>query len=374
MQPTSSAGADEGWLRSSTCRAVDSAGKAAGRAYGLAEAMSRELVRLLSRQAKQQFAGPDPAARTTLDGLAQAFACDQLLQLADRLVTATSWAEFLADVVVPPPASGLPEYTKNCEIDFEPSGPSIDTYFQGRMKDGSPALIHLRLQKWYQPDLDRHLFEQSQKLQRKHRIAPTVIVFLLWPPAEGPGTTGRFEKRNTKGNGKQVFTYHLKRTWEIAPEEVMNSPGTMLLAPLTRGSRERMPEIMQMVKQGLDRCGADAKMRDMVWGAVYWSMGLICDQEEADRALGDLLPLVHQSENYLSAKGHAFLGAYSAAVSEGPAAAARALLLRQATCRFGAGPGVEEALAAITGLMDLERLCQRVLTAHDWPSLLEGMS
>src|SRR5947209_5524027 len=121
-------------MQSSTCRAVEEAGKAAGREYGLAEAKSRELVRLLKRQAKQKFGDAAPAARATLDGLSLAFAVDQLETLADRLVTATSWAEWLADVDVPPPAPGLPEYTKDGEIDLEPSGPSIDTYAKAGLK------------------------------------------------------------------------------------------------------------------------------------------------------------------------------------------------------------------------------------------------
>src|SRR6266446_2234315 len=101
---TSSDGTREGWMQSSTCRAVDEAGKAAGHAYGLAESMSRALARLLNRQAKQKFAGTDPAGRATLDALAQASACNALEELASRLVAASGWAEWLAGVEVPPPA------------------------------------------------------------------------------------------------------------------------------------------------------------------------------------------------------------------------------------------------------------------------------
>src|SRR5439155_21316371 len=105
---------------------------------------------------------------------------------------------------------------------------------------------------------------------------------------------------------RRVFTYTLRRAWELTAEEVTQSPGTMLLAPLTRGSRERMPEIIRLVKQGLDRCRAEGKSREMVWATVYWAMGLVCDLDEAHRALGDMLPVIHQSRNYLSAKGQAF--------------------------------------------------------------------
>lgn len=360
----------QGWRQSSTCRAVEAEGKAAGREFGLAESIARELARLLNCQAKEKFHGADEAGRATLDGLAQAFACDPLRELADRLVTATSWADWLAGVTVPPPAPGLPDYTKDLEIDFEPSGPSIDTYMKVGRKGGGHEYIHLRIQKWYQPNLDRHLFEESKKLERKYGQMPIVVVVLMWPPAEGPGMTGRFEERNAKGKVKRVFTYTIRRAWEMEPEEVTKGIGTMLLAPLTRGAKERMPEIVQMIKKGMDAAKADVKTRSMVWDAVYWSMGLICDLEEAHRALGDLVPFIQNSSNYLSAKGQSFLDAHSAAQSEGPLMAARELVLRQATRRFGEVPGAADAVAAIRSLEDLEALAQRVLTTPDWSAAL----
>jgi hypothetical protein len=357
-------------MQSSTCRAVQEAGAAEGRAYGLAEARARALARLLSRQAKQKFGSADTAGRATLDGLAQAFASDPLEELGERLISASSWAEWLAGVVVPPPAPGLPEHTKDLEIDLEPSGPSIDVHMEVGKIGGGNAIIHLRFQKWYQPDLDRHLFEESRKLERKFGMMPMVFVFLMWPPAEGPGMTGRFELLDANGKVLRLFTYTIRRAWEITPEEVTKQVGTMLLAPLTKDSKQRMPEIVQMVKNGLDRNKADAKTRDMVWETVYWSMGLICDLEEAHRALGDMLPVIHRSRNYLAAKGQAFPDAYSPAQVEGPLLAGRALLLRQATRRFGEIPGAAETLTAITALDELDRLAQRVLTAADWPSVM----
>jgi hypothetical protein len=368
-QSTSSDGRQQGWAQSSTCRHVEETGRAAGREYGQAEATAREQARLLNRQAKRKFGRADPPGRATLDGLAQAFASKQLEELAESLLAAASWEEWLAGVVVPPPAPGLPDYTRDLEFDFEPSGPSIDTHMKVSMKGGGDAIVHLRIQKWYQPDLDRHLAEESRKLERKYGRTPMVVVVLMWPPAEGPGMTGRYEEVDAKGKVKRVFTYTIRRAWEIAPEEVTHSPGTMLLAPLTKGARERMPEIVQMVKKGLEGSKAPAKTREMVWDAVYWSMGLICDLDEAHRALGDVLPHIQQTRNYLSAKGQSFLEAYSAAQTEAPPAAARALVLRQATRRFGESPGAADALAAVTAPQELEGLALRVLTAADWPAL-----
>jgi hypothetical protein len=92
-------------MRSSTCRAVDQAGRTAGRESGLAESTSRTLAFVASRQARQKFGGPDVTGRATLDGLARASAPDLLGELAGRLVDASSWDQWLAGVVVPPPGT-----------------------------------------------------------------------------------------------------------------------------------------------------------------------------------------------------------------------------------------------------------------------------
>jgi hypothetical protein len=144
----------------------------------------------------------------------------------------------------------------------------------------------------------------------------------------------------------------------------------MILAPLTKGAKERMPEIVQMIRKGLDEYKAEPKTREAVWDSVYWSMGLICDLDEAHRALGDMLATIQKSRFHLSAKGQVYLEAYSAGQSEGPATAARGLVLRQATRRFGELPGAADTLATITAMDALEALTQRVLTAADWSSLL----
>jgi hypothetical protein len=365
---TAADGARKGWMQSSTCRAVDQAGRAAGREYGLAEAMARECARLLGRQAKQKFGDADPTGRATLDALAQAFAVSRLQELAESLVTAPSWVDWLAGVVAPPPAPGLPDYTKGLEIDLEPASPSIDIHMRVGKKGGGDEILHIRMQKWYQPGLEQHLSNESRKLERKHGKAPVVMVILLWPPAEGPDMTGRYEERDAGGRVKHVFTYTLRRAWEMEPEEVARSPGTIMLAPLARGARQRLPEVIRMVEKGLGN--ADTRTRELAWGSVYWTMGLICELDEAHRVLGDHLSFIQQSHEYLSAKGHAFLEAYSAAQSNGPPRAARELLLRQARRRFGEISGAADALEAITALDELEALAQRVLTAADWSSLL----
>lgn len=362
-------GEDDGfWSRSSTCRAVEAEGRELGRAYGLAESTSRTLATLLGRQAREKFGASDPAGRATLDGLAQAHAAATLAELGERLVGATGWDDWLAGVAVPPPAPGLPDYTRDLEINLEPTEPSIDSYMRVALRGGDTAVVHIRLQKTYQPNLDRHLFENSLKVERKHGSMPMVCVILMWPPAEGPGTTGRYEERDASGKVTRIFTYTIQRAWQITAEEVMQGPSTMMLAPLTRGASKRMPEIVRMMADRLRETQADAETVEKLWTTAYWHMGQVCDVDEVHRALGDLLPRIQSMPDYLATRGHAFLETYSAAQHEGRLTAARDLVLRQATARFG--PDADAAIASIDEPSEFEAMADRVLTANDWASLL----
>ncbi len=106
--------------------------------------------------------------------------------------------------------------------------------------------------------------------------------------------------------------------------------------------------------------------------AAYWNMGLICDLEEAHRALGEVLHFIQGTKDYQDAKGHAFLEADSAAKQEGRQQAGRDSILRQAMRRFGPMGDAATAIASITEPDDLDALAQRILTAADWASLLAG--
>ena len=68
-----------------------------------------------------------------------------------------------------------------------------------------------------------------------------VAVCLMWPPAEGPGMTGRFEEQDATRKVTRTFTYTIRKAWETTAEEVTQSLGTMLLAPLTMGPGSGCP-------------------------------------------------------------------------------------------------------------------------------------
>lgn len=361
--------AREGWLQSVTCREVELAGRIAGHEYGTAEATARNLATVLARQAKLKFGTADAAGRATLDGLANAFAGDTLFDLGDRLLTANSWAEWLAGVTVPPPAPPLPSYTNQMMVDFEPAEPSTDSYIPQMTLQG-PTLLHTRVQKWYQPDLDKLLYEGSRKKERESGMKVKTKVILMWPPAEGPGMTGVYKERDARGSVIGRFDYEIRRAWLMRPEEAFDQPFTTMVVPMTKGAKGRMPEILRMIDKGLTAMKGEPLFRESVFVTIYWTMGLVWDLEECRDAMDDWLPLVLTSQFYRNAKGAAFLRMYSRAIEDGRRRARQELIVRQATIRFGPNAAAAASVTAQTEPAVLDELANRVLTAADWAALV----
>jgi hypothetical protein len=361
--------APRGWQLSSTVRACEAAGRTAGQEYGRAATRAATLARLLRRQARRRFGGENDAGYALLEALECAHVSETLELLGETLLTADSWAHWLAGIPAPPPAPNIPDYARNLEIDLEPAQPSIDSLMHARLIGGGDALILVRMQKWYQPDLDRLQFEEATRLERLHSVRPTIAVILMWPSADGPGITGSYEGRDSAGQPVS-FTYTLRRAWEMPPEEALRGLGTMMLAPLGRGARERMPEIIRTIAESLKAHKADERAYNAVWMSVYWGMGMVCTLEEAHAALGDLVPFVQSTSDYLSAKGNSFQEGYAEAAKTEPLTAARDLILRQGNRRFGANPDAEAVLAVIDRFDQLEALATQVLTVADWRALL----
>lgn len=357
-----------GWQLSSTVRDCEATGREEGEAYARAESRAAILAGILRKQARQHFGCADPAGQEKLTALATGFAGDQLEDLGERLLTAESWSSWLANVEVPV-APPYPDYAKNVDINLDPDQPSIDTLMKVGMMGGGEGVVLLRLQKWHQPDLDKVLFDESLRLERLHKHRPIIAVILMWPASDDPRITGSYTGLDPSGKQTTV-TYSLRRAWELLPEDALRSPGTMMLAPLCKGAKERMPEIITKIAQGLKGHKTDSRTIEAVWVTVYWAMGIVCTLEEAHAALGEHLAFIHSTPDYRTAKGHCFLDGYDAGTKAGTVAGARGLILRQGAARWGKDARAEAALAAIEDANRLEALALQVLTAAGWSALL----
>jgi hypothetical protein len=360
-----------GWELSSTCAAIDVAGAAFGRQIALAESGAIALAQVISMQARKKFGTDDPAGEAKLDAFAKASAVDGLKQLGESLLDASDWTEWLTGIEPHPALDPFPEFARDEEFDPEPEHPCFEMTAESESSTGDKTILRFRFQKWYQPDLGALLFKDACRLEARFNAPVTMVVFLLWPSADGPGITGGYQ--GTDRTGRKVdFQYKLWRAWELPPEQGLAGLGTMLLVPLSKGAKDRMRELIQLTRERLEELQPSASTLDKVWGSFYFGMGMSCSLEESHSLLGDLLPMIQSLPSYKRAYANAFNEGYAAAIADGPLLAIRDLLIRQAGRRFGDDPACRAALESITSLEVLKTIARRVLTAAGWSDLLAG--
>ncbi len=356
-----------GWRQSSTCRAIEDEGKSAGQAFGLGESGATTLVRVLTHLGRQKFGREDAVIKAKLEALEAGHALAELTTLGERLTTAPDWPSWLGEVVAPTPPI-YPDFAKNLEIDFEMCAPSIDTYHRANSPDDE-FTFHIRMQKWYQPELDKMMFEEQLKLKRRHNRRVETLVILMWPSADGPEITGQYVGPDESG-AVQSFKYILKKAWEMEPEDTYAGISTMMLTPLTRGAKERMPELFANMRQLVKKQKVKAETLNVFWTCIYWTMGIVLEKDRVEAIMADLMPGVRTSKDYRSSLGHAFEEAYGKATTEGPAIALRELIARVGTVRFGSESQVASRLEAIDSADELEAKAKRLTTAMNWEEML----
>ncbi len=157
----------------------------------------------------------------------------------------------------------------------------------------------------------------------------------------------------------------------MTAEEVTPEPGDHDDGPADEGgpradARDRPADR----RQGLDRTSGRRRDAREGLGRRYWRWGSSATWTRPTAPWATCCLAIQGSKDYLAAKGQAFLEAYSPAQQEGRRQAARDLIVRQATRRFGADAEAAAVIAAIVGAERLRRLTDlRVLTAPDWASL-----
>lgn len=361
-----------GWELSATCVAIERDGRADGAALARAVAGAETLARVLAHQARATFGTDSPPDRATLAALAEARAVGRLGRLGEALPAATDWAAWLGGLEPPfPPEVPWPAFDMSEEIDIELEKPCIEVTGKATQDGGEDIVFQIRLQKWYQPDLGRELYRVAGRLEERFGCRVLMCVILMWPAADGPGLTGTY--RGTGPDGRPVeFAYQVRRAWEMDAAEVMHSPGTMMMVPLTKGAKGRMAELIAAVRARLAAAPPDAKTVELLWVMIYWAMGMVCPVAEAHALLGDLLPWLQGTAEYQKAYRAAFRTGYYQNLGPAAAEAVRDLIRGQGTRRFGGGPPAALGLDAEPSIDALEAIAHRVLTAARWDALVAG--
>ena len=358
-----------GWGNSATCRATESNFEVNGLAFGQAESGASTLARVLLLQARQRFGREEAESRSRLDVLGAGHAVEELLSFGEALFDASDWVSWLAAATAPA-VPEFPDSARDLDMDFAPTEPSIDSFFKTSLPDGSKVVFHLRLQKWYQPDLDRVIFLEQQKVIRLQGCRCQSLVFMMWPLADGLGATGAYTGKDDCGK-VQSIKYIIRKAWEMEPEEALaTGPGGLMLVPLTRGAKSRMSELVERMKEVVAARKPDEKTLSLVWVSIYWTMGMVCTAEEAEAFLGtELMAFIRSSKDYISVTGRSFLEGYQKGTALGPTLVLRQLVKRQGTRRFGESPEAQAILDQTSSADHLEAMALRALAANDWSFL-----
>src|SRR5262249_23224698 len=151
--------------------------------HGQREGACRQLGKLLSRAGKRLFGAPGDEQRDRLDLLARRRALDALRLMRDRLLDAAGWDALLQGCEPPAEEPAQPDYLVPVEIDIGPVAPGIDQFTEVSLA-GRPMILHVRMQRLYQPDLGAILYKESQRLQKEHGRPVQAVVTLLHEGAD----------------------------------------------------------------------------------------------------------------------------------------------------------------------------------------------
>lgn len=204
------------------------------------------------------------------------------------------------------------------------------------------------------PDL---LLYNSALFRRHHLLVHSLLV-LLHPGADSPRLTGLYERGFPGEPFDVALRYRVVRLWQLPLEQLLaGGLAAVALAPLGDVTEARLPEVINRMKQRLDReasPGAAAK----VWEATLLLMGF--------RYNPALVQALFKGVFDMEASA-----TYMAILRKGEANEARKMLLLQGRSRFGEPP--PEAVAALDAQTDvsrLEELALRLLQASSWHDLL----
>lgn len=350
----------------STLQHLVDEGEREGRLAGAREGASRQLARLLSRHGKRRFGPPAEEVRELLDRLVDRVALESLERIQERFGRVTDWDTLLADVLVPEQRPVDPGYLVPCDYDPSPPAASIDQFKIDSLGDGRVAIVHLRIQRLYQENLGAILYRARKEKMVKYRLPMVTMVMLIHPGADGPTTTGEYAIP-TGG----TFRYDLIRIWEREPEELLAKGPLVSLAPIGKGARERLPDVVRQMEEVIERTETEAKSYNEAWSLAFMAMGLVYTYEEVHAVLAHRMPFLRQLDESRSALSEGFYEGRSRGQQLGALEVTRRWVLERGKQRLGEPPAdVLAALSALTHLDRLDQLAARVLTEASWPAVL----
>ncbi len=229
----------------------------------------------------------------------------------------------------------------------------------------APWLAHIEFQTSDERLIGDRMLLYNVMLGYRHGLPVDSTVILLRPQADGPALTGQVVWQ-VHDRPYLDFRYRVVRAWEQSVDAVLaGGLGTLPLAPLCDMPLERMPDVIRHMEARLRQEVPPAEAA-VLWTATYLLMGLRYPPGLAGHLLqGDRAMEDSSTYQALLSKGRA-LGR-----DEGRLVEARSLVLRQGRKKFGPPPPeVAQSVEAITDIVRLEALSDRLLDVESWDDLM----
>jgi predicted transposase YdaD len=274
-------------------------------------------------------------------------------------------ADFLALAGLPVPADPAGVVMLDAELSIMTR--AADKLIRVDGADGGPYLAVVEFQSGYDDRLDDRVHLYSAMARWNYNLPVRSVVYLLSRAAQSRGSTGRVD-----GPGLR-FAYDVIPVWSLPVSDLLDGPiGTVPLAPLVDQPLETLAITVDQVWQRLKADVGSDRLNDVMTQTAVL-IGLRYDETIAERLMQSVLEMedssVYQAIIRKGIDRGIALGREEGR-EEGREQGARAVLLRQATGRFGPPTDAARARLNAAGPAELDRLADRVLSATGWDDLL----
>lgn len=234
---------------------------------------------------------------------------------------------------------------------------------------GPPAFVaHLEPQSSRDDDLPERIFVYNTLTHRREQLPVVSHAILLRPEADGPRMTGVVERHDPEGRCYLRFEYRVVRIWEIPLEMILaGGPGVWPLAPLARGAKSRLEEVVHDLKEHVE--AAPPARQGELWTAAFVLTGLL-DKPEFGAALMRGVKRMKDSVTYQEILAEGEQKGLVKGRVEGRVEALQEMVIELGERSFGAPPAsIKSRVRRIHDEERLRRMLVEMATVSNWKDL-----
>lgn len=111
-----------------------------------------------------------------------------------------------------------------------------------------PWIVHVDVQSSYRTEVPQRLLRYHVLLNVRHEVPVHSVLVLLFPEADGPAISRRYQQASPDGRCRNAFAYQVVRVWQESPVTLAAGLGTIPLAALAVPPEKDLPALVQRMK------------------------------------------------------------------------------------------------------------------------------